>query len=219
MRRRLMIIAGITLTSSPALAHDEVQLWPSVMVSAPVSGVWRASGEVINRVVSDSDRPSQLEARLQLGRPITRRLTLSAGYVHVVTYNPLARTGVENQIVEQVNWDIGTMYGVRLTTRMRLEQRFQRGSDGVNWRVRQQLRGAMPIARTATAVVWAEPFVSINRTNLVRQTFEQLRLFAGVGIPVGKHVNVEFGYLRQDLYRPTGNIHNDTIPLIFNVAF
>lgn len=209
------------LLAAPAAAHQEVEPWPTLFVSGALGDGWQASGEVIERVAADRPRPSQLELRLHVGHAIGKRAILWVGYVHVDTFNEFARNGKENQAVEQLSVNLGAAGPFRLSSRTRLEQRFIRGAGGeVQWRFRQQVRVALPlVARGPSAVAWAEPFVELNRTPPVRRTFDQLRTFAGLSLPITRNADVEIGYLNQYLIRPGKNTSNDVIPLVVNLRF
>lgn len=222
-RFRMMAACPIAMVFAMAPASamaQEVQPWPTIFVSAPIARSWSASGELINRISGDPARPSQLEARLELGRRLSRSVTLWVGYVHVVTYRLGQPAGIENQSVEQLNWTMGSVLGVKISSRTRLEQRFQRGADATNWRLRTQLRLALPVARNGTSLVaWTEPFIALNHTSANHETFDQIRNFAGVSVPLAKHVDAEVGYLNQYLHRPTGDVSIDAVPVTLNLRF
>jgi hypothetical protein len=213
-----LAVAG-ALFAAPACA-DPVQPWPTVDVSAPLGGKWRGSVEIVGRVSDDTTRPSQLEARFQIGRALDRHVTLWAGYVHVVSYNDGRRDGIEDQAVEQLSWAPGRVGPFRFSSRTRLEQRFITGNDRTAWRLREQVKATLPIGRSrVSAVLWAEPFVALNRTAATGRTFEQLRAFAGVSVRVSKRADIEVGYLNQRLYRASGTTVNHAIPLVFSLRF
>ncbi|MDB5712022.1 MAG: hypothetical protein JWL96_4092 [Sphingomonas bacterium] len=220
MRIALPLAVAGALFAVPAGA-DPVQPWPSVYVSAPIGGKWLGSVEIVGRVSDDErTRPSQVEARFQIGRAIDEHVTLWAGYVHVVSYNDGRRDGIEDQMVEQLNWRPGRVGPLEFSARTRLEQRFITGNDRTAWRVRAQARAMLPIGHSrVAAVLWAEPFVALNHTAATGRTFEQLRSFAGVSVRVSKRADVEFGYLNQRLWRVSGNVVNHAIPLVLNVRF
>jgi len=219
VRNALPLAVAGALFAAPACA-DPVQPWPTVSLSAPLGGKWHGAVEVVGRISDDPTRPSQVESRFQLGRALGEHLSLWAGYVHVVSYNGGRRDGIEDQAVEQLGWNPGRVGPIELGTRTRIEQRFIVGNDRTAWRLRAQLRAALPIGRgPVSAVLWAEPFVALNRTAATRKTFEQLRAFAGVSLRVSKHVEIEVGYLNQRLYRPSGNVVNHAIPLVLSLRF
>ncbi|MEO9133115.1 MAG: DUF2490 domain-containing protein [Sphingomonas sp.] len=214
----LVFIAACALAAVPAYAK-KAQPWPTLYVSAPLGEGWSISGEAVGRIDRDGTGPSQMEVRLELGHAITPKLVLWAGYVHVVSYPPLGRAGLEDQVVEQLNWKAGSIAGVTFSSRTRLEQRFQRGVSTTNWRVREQVKAAVPLGRHVTGIVWVEPFLALNQTSGARRRFDQLRSFAGISVPISPHVEIEAGYLNQFLPRASGNIHNDAVPVTLYVRF
>jgi hypothetical protein len=214
----LTFMAACALAVVPAHAK-KAQPWPTVYVSAPLDKGWSISGEVVGRLDREHTGPSQMEARLQLGHSIGRDLVLWVGYVHVVSYPPLGRVGLEDQVVEQLNWKAGSIGGVTFSSRTRLEQRFQRGASATNWRVREQVKASVPLGHHVTGIIWVEPFIALNQTSSVRSGFDQLRSFAGISVPLSPHVEIEAGYLNQFLPRASGDIHNDAVPITLNIRF
>ena len=114
-----------------ATAQDRIHPWPTVLAVVPVAEKWSASVEAIGRLAREDDKPSQFELRLELGRALSKRLTVWAGYVYVSTHRPGLSTGIENQMVEQANWKIGTIAGISASAQTRLEQRFIIGQTGL----------------------------------------------------------------------------------------
>jgi hypothetical protein len=68
-------------------------------------------------------------------------------------------------------------------------------------------------------VLWAEPLIALNHSDATRQTFDQLRVFAGVSLRVSRHADVELGYLNQHLHRLSGDVNNDVVPVALNLHF
>ena len=219
---RLLSLCAVfgTLVCGRASAQDRVQPWPTVLAVVPITERWSASAEGIGRLAREDDKPSQFELRLELGRALSKRLTVWAGYVHVSTYGPGLPTGIENQIVEQANWKIGTFAGISASSRTRLEQRFVTGANATAWRVREQLRLTVPLKKDGPLfVMWSEPFIALNRTSASPTTFDQIRSFAGVSIPVSARADIEVGYLNQHIHRTSGDTANDVIPVVLNMRF
>ena len=216
MRLALPLAVAGLLFAAPAFG-DPVQPWPTLYLSAPLGGQWLGSAEIIGRVADDRTRPSQIESRFEIGHALDRHVTLWAGYVHVVSYNQGRRDGIEDQAVEQVNWS-GRIGPFRLSSRTRLEQRFIVDNDRTAWRMREQVRLALPVGHVpVSALLWTEPYLALNRTAATVRTFEQLRSFAGVSLRMSPHADVEFGYLNQRLWRGSGNAVNHAVPLVLNV--
>lgn len=220
---RSIIIAAALATASAdraAAATSDTQIWTIASASGRLAEGVLGSVELTGRYVDDASRLGQLETRLQLGTPVARSVTLWAGYVHVSNFNLGRSATLEDQAVEQLNWTIGKVGRATLSSRTRLEQRFQKGVDGVAWRTREQLRLAVPLGRRApTALLWVEPFVSLNRTSAVRPGIDQVRTFAGVAIPVAKTADVEIGYLNQYLNRAAGDRSNNTLSVAVALRF
>ncbi len=68
-------------------------------------------------------------------------------------------------------------------------------------------------------MLWAEPLIALNHSDATRQTFDQLRVFAGVSLRVSGHADVELGYLNQHLHRLSGDVNNDVVPVALNLHF
>ena len=220
MNRYRLIGAGLLATAPAPVVAQEVQPWPTISVSVPIAGSCSATGNVTAGFPAiRGTRPSSWRGSL-LGRRLSGSVTLSAGYAHLVTYHCGQPAGIENQAIEQISWAIGWLLGVKISSRTRLEQRFQRGADATNWRLRQQLRLALLVALNGTSLVfWTEPSVALNHTSANRETFDQIRNFAGISVPVAKHVDVDIGYLNQYLHRPTGDVSIDAVPVTVSVRF
>lgn len=229
--RRAAPLAALLLTA-PAGAQN-LQPWPTVQLQVPVAGHWSLSGETVQRLSADDRRPGQWRLRGYLNYQPVKRLTLSLGYGRLLTYQATGGTaggtgggtgggnGLENQVNEQALWQPGRLGGVRIVSRTRLEQRFQRGDDGVSWRLREQLRGEVPTGggTAPSLVLWSEPFVVVRATRLAPAGLAQIRNFAGVSVPVGPHATAEFGYLNQHQFRAAGDLSTNAVPLILLFHF
>ena len=215
--------AALVIASVPTIADaatQDTQGWGSVTVSGKVADGVLASGELIGRMTDDAGRLGQIELRAHVGHAISKSVTVWIGYVHVVNYAKTGRDGIEEQFMQQLNWNIGKVLGASLSSRTRLEQRFQRGVDDTAWRFREQVKLAVPLARFGpNAVIWVETFVSLNRTSAVRPGIDQVRSFAGLGFKLSKHADLEAGYLNQYLNRPNGDFSNHALSLSLGYKF
>jgi hypothetical protein len=215
------LLAVAALAFSPAAANaGTIQPWPDVIISAPVAKGLLVSGEIIGRIADDA-HTSQLETRAQVGHVFSKKFTGWVGWVHFANYVPHAANGREDQLVEQLNWNVAKAGPLRLLTRTRLEQRFIRGIDETSWRWRQQVRVTYALGgkKAPSAVVWSEPFLSLNRTAAQSHTLDQLRTFVGVTVPISPHIDFECGYLNQRIYRANTTIVNNAIPIMLTMRF
>lgn len=215
MRRAIVRLGcgAVVMISAPTLAAtSDHQLWTSVSVSGRISKTVLVSGDVVSRYADDAGRLGQLVFRGQIGTPLSKTVTVWAGYAHAITYARSGSDTVEEQSFEQVNWALGTIGTVRLSSRTRLEQRFQHGVAGTAWRLREQARLVVPLRVSGpSAIAWVEPMVSLNTTSAVRAGLDQVRGFVGIGVPLDKHLDVEAGYLHQYVNRAAGDRSNHTL--------
>ena len=211
-----LVLFGVALAAiavpTGARTRNDAQIWSDFLLSKPVHTGVLLSGEIVNRIVDDAAREGQVETRLQVGHPFSRTVTGWVGWVHFTTYAALGRNGIENHAVEQLNWTPGRIGRVAVALRTRLEQRAIRGVGATNWRIREQLRLTMPLHPGGPALVaWGEPFLALNRTRAQPYRLELSRAFAGVTVPLAKHLDLEAGYLNEYLPRPAGDRDNHAL--------
>ena len=167
---------------------------------------------------------------------INTNLTATAGYAYVETYTygeiPIAKVAFpEHRIWEQLQLTQKT-YGVDITNRLRLEQRFF-GDASVGTftntrfenRFRYMLRVAIPLTKDANKVtklylpVYDEVMIAFGK-NVKYNTFDQNRFGAGLGFNAGKGGKIEAGYMYQyvqqrnllvNLQQPVENNHTFSI--------
>ena len=213
-----MVAALLGAPAAAAAQVTDTQAWSDLYLSAhPTKGVL-VSGEVINRTVDDLGREGQVETRLQVGHAFTPKLTGWAGWVRFTTFNKTGADGIENHAVEQLNWTPGKLGRVAVALRTRLEQRAISGVAGTSWRVREQVRLVLPVSKHGTSLVaWGEPFLSLNRTAAQPYVLERVRSFAGVNVPLARHVDVEAGYLNEYLHRPVSDRDNHVLSVVLSV--
>lgn len=193
----------LLLLSSKAAADE--QIWVPMFVQGPVSGRLVTWLEAQPRFTNGGDRLGQLLLRPGLGVQIDPATTAILGYALVDTY-PEGRPRIrEHRIWQQLQTRIaGTPNKAVLISRTRLEQRFVEGQDDDAMRLRQFLRGQVWFGNKGLSLVgFTEAFIGLEATPWGQQTgLEQLRTFAGVGIPLSKQLTLEAGYLNQRLIRP-----------------
>lgn len=208
-------LAAFTMISAPAhAATKDHQLWMSLVASGRISKTVLVSADVVSRYADDAGRLGQLVLRSQIGTPLSKTVTAWAGYSHAITYARSGPGAIEDRLFEQVNWALGTIGTARLSSRTRLEQRFQHRADGTAWRLGQQVRLVVPLRpRGPSVIAWVEPMVSLNTTRAVRSGIDQVRGFAGVGVPLDKQFDIEAGYLHQYINRAAGDRNNHILSL------
>ena len=101
---------------------------------------------------------------------------------------------------------------VKLSGRLRLEERWREGQTGTGWRLRPQVKATMPIAGKVTLSVSNELFIDLNNSSF--QTvdgLERMRNAIFVTVPLSKKIGIDFGYLNQHGFVPNGPDTSDHV--------
>jgi hypothetical protein len=205
MRRTRLLLAAASLSFpvTAMAAHEDEQVWLAQFSTIEVGQKVLLFTDVQLRFTDGADRLGQVLLRPAVGYRITPSDTLFLGYAHVRT-EPLNGTPTdEHRMFQQALVRVAGGPGkTTVTSRTRLEQRWLEGRSGMGWRLRQQLRLDTPVAKGLNAIVWAEPFVNFDTTSWgQRAGFDQLRGFAGVGVPIARGIAIEAGYSGQYVNR------------------
>jgi hypothetical protein len=206
----------VPLQTIPALsADDDFQAWQQLIVSKAVRPDVTANMEVQTRFNDDASNFYQLLLRPSIGFKIYGDTVLTLGYAYVRTEPVGGPDTNENRIWEQIAFPILTRPGAfTLSNRTRLEQRFR--EDETSWRLREQLRLAIPLGRPGIDLVgWSEVFFRLNDTDWAGDAgFDRWRNFAGLSFAISDEISLEPGYMNQLVEKSTG----DEIDNIFNVT-
>lgn len=205
MRPSRALLAAASLLSAPCAmaAQEDEQVWLAQFSTIEVGQKVLLFTDVQLRFTDGADRLGQVLLRPAVGYRITPSDTLFLGYAYVRT-EPLNGTPTdEHRMFQQALVRVvGGPGKTTVTSRTRLEQRWLEGRSGMGWRLRQQVRLDAPVAKGLNAIVWAEPFVNLDTTAWgQRAGFDQLRGFAGVGLPIARGIAIEAGYSGQYVNR------------------
>ena len=195
--RRLLLAMPLALAAMPAHAQQQdEQLWLQVNTNVPLSNRVRITLEQIARFSDRQDGLYQTEFGGLLGFRATKNIELGFGYRWVGAYN--GNTGAdENRLRQQV---VGTFGPV--TTRLRVDERFNPRGSEVGFRVRPLIRYNYRLGTKGVALFAShESFFLPNSTSWgQRAGYERMRNILGVTLPLGRAVTSDIGYLNQ--YRP-----------------
>jgi hypothetical protein len=212
MRRASRYLSALALPATlvsavPAFASDhDAQIWTSITASKAVSSKVDATLELHSRYTDEVSRIGQVLIRPSATYKFANGWSVTGGYVYVRTRFANTQPNDEHRTWQQVGYTFAakSATGLAMTGRTRVEQRFRPDSDGVGWRLRQQLRAQLPLpdGGPVRAVIWNETFVGLNTTRWDRHDgVDQTRTFIGASLPVTKSVTVEPGYLNQTVFR------------------
>ncbi|MBS0475317.1 MAG: DUF2490 domain-containing protein [Proteobacteria bacterium] len=213
MRKTAFLIALPVLSlASPALADDDTQYWQTVSVGVALSPQFKISDEFVARS-SDAKGFYEFENATMLNYKPSKQVTLAAGYVHNPTYSHGDFTIMEHRFREQVTVDNFAQFGsIKLSGRLRAEQRWRDGLAGTGWRLRPYLKASMPLVGKTTLNLSHESFVNLNTTVFQKTNgYDRMRNAISVSAPLNKKVGIDFGYLNQLTIVRNGPDHMDHV--------
>lgn len=207
--------------------EQDLQQWDIVTLRTPLSPdkKWQGYLEVQPRMdllnKNDQGYMAALLIRPAIGYQLNRHVSVWQGYAWTPTYQPTFRN--EHRIFQQLLLE-NKIKKLTLINRTRLEERFIENAGGTAVRGRHLLRFAYPLDKRQqwSAVIYDEAFVNFNSPPRGPQSgFDQNRAFAGLNRKLGKHANLEAGYMAQYVNRadPLPDRLNHIILLNLNFTF
>lgn len=194
----LLPAALALLAATPAHAGQDTQYWQTVDLKVNLGDGFGLQNELVVRQ-SDAKGLYEVENVSLLSYKLGKLMTVAAGYVHNPQYNHSNFTIMERRAREQVTFDnFATIGKVKLTGRLRMEQRWRDGLTGTGWRLRPYIKATMPFVGKTTLNLSHESFVNLNTTGFQKVSgYDRMRNAISVSAPVGKHVKLDLGYLNQ----------------------
>lgn len=205
MFRRLaavLLLSVLPLSAAHAAQEDE-QVWLAQFSTINLSKRVLLFAEAQMRLTDGADRPSQFFLRPALGYQVNDAVSVYAGYAWVRVEPQGGAAVTEHRAYQQLSVRLAGGPGkVTVNSRTRLEQRFIVGRPDMGWRIRNLVRLDVPLGKGFAAIVTTEPFANLDTTSWgQRAGFDQIRGFAGVGIPVARGIALEAGYAGQYVNR------------------
>lgn len=189
-RRSAAFVLTLLLCSSE-LAADDLQQWTSLLLTNRFDERWSATFLTQGRIDDDTTGGQILLLRPELGYNVSREVQFSLGFDYFTKFNE-GRSN-EYRVWEQLGVE-QNLGGVGITNRVRVEQRFIDGADGVGLRARYRLRGQGWLGAERDWLLFAsnEVFFNINDVERgPRAGFNQNRLQTGLGYKLRKGARIE----------------------------
>lgn len=199
MHRHLWVPAAVAaLFSTPALAESDAQYWQTVTANVNLPANLKLNGEVVVRS-SDPKGLYEVEQNLMIGYKASKMVTLWLGYTHDPNYSHGDFTVMEHRFRQQVSFDGFARIGpVKLSGRVRLEERWREGATGTGWRLRPQVSASLPLTGKLSLALSHESFIDLNTTSFQTvRGYERMRNAISLKLPVSKNFAVDAGYLNQ----------------------
>lgn len=190
--------------------HSREQLWLGYFNQTRFTNKWGMWVDVHYRMTDNfASRPFQFMFRPAVTYFFKDNLRLNVGYANVQHFpgKGLNTTRTEHRAWQQIWWN-QKYPGLTTLQWLRLEQRFNQRvvadelQDGYNYtfRVRYSfsffvpLKGKEIVAKTPFAALINEVFLNFG-DKVTYNTFDQNRLFAGIGYQFTSHLNAQLGYM------------------------
>lgn len=208
----LLAAAAAFGVASASQASEDTQYWQTLNLSVALPDNFKISNETVRRS-SDTRGFYEIENNLMIGKKVNKVVTLWLGYV----FNPQYSHGTfrlhEHRFRQQVNFDNFAKLGkVKLSGRMRMEERWREGQPGTAWRLRPQLKASTPLIGKTTISISSEAFIDLNNTAFQKvDGLERLRNAVYITVPLNKMISVDFGYLNQHGFVPNGPDNSDNV--------
>ena len=228
-----MKLAALILTTAflaagqtnPTILDFNHHAWVSYSGEHAVKGKWGLHFDAQWRRSDLGTEWQQYQIRPGLNYEWNKNVLLTLGYVYTRSYPygdyPLRKAFPEHRVYQQARIQHKAS-GLQLQHRIRLEQRLIQypNSDPAPWtyqnRFRYLLKADIPIKGNWYLPVYDEILFGIP-PNIGARTFDQNRIFAGVGYRMPK-ANVEVGYLNQFLGQRNGRIFEANNTLFVTVT-
>ena len=209
----IFMAAATTLGAAvPALASEDTQYWQTLNLSVALPDNFKISNETVRRS-SDARGFYEIENNVMIGKKVNKVVTLWLGYTFDPQYNHGAFRLREHRFRQQVNFDNFAVLGrVKLSGRVRMEERWREGQPGTAWRLRPQLKASTPLAGKTSISVSSEAFIDLNNTGFQKvDGLERLRNAVYITVPLSKQISIDFGYLNQHGFVPKGPDSSDHV--------
>ncbi len=160
--------------------------------------------ELQPRYREESRERDQLIIRPALYYQLDKMNSVWLGYAYVRTFTDNPLTQREHRYWQQFAHEFAPIYGMRLRSFTRLEQRTFEGTNDTGHKIRQRLMLNIPFENHAnlSTLISEEYHHNLNDTDYgARSGFDQNRLFAGLAWVISPSVSMETGYLNQYIRR------------------
>lgn len=198
--------------ASPALASEDTQYWQSATLNLALPDGFKLQNEIVFRT-SEAKGFYEVENNFMAGKKVSKVVTLWLGYTFDPQYNHGTFTRREHRFRQQVNFDNFAKLGkVKLSGRVRLEERWREGQSGTGFRLRPQVKASIPLIGKATVSLSVEPFINLNNTAFqANDGLDRVRTGLSVGVPLSKQFSIDLGYLNQHTFAQRGTDNGDHV--------
>jgi hypothetical protein len=172
------------------------------------------------RSANNLDYLSTLLLRSALSYNISKQHSVGLGYANITDWemlNDVKTSKMEHRVFEQYIYK-NSIQNIRLNIRARLEQRNMDKADKFSQRMRLQVGAVVPLIADKTfskgmySLLQSEVMFNVqNKDHVNGSFFDQHRPLIALGYRFNKKIDAEFGYLRWQQRKTSGDQERDII--------
>lgn len=189
-------LASIAIFAAPpaVAATSETQAWLTESLTIKASDADIISLDLSQRFRRDASNGGQQTARILIDHRIATGVQIGGGLAYF-------HSGPEQEM--RLFQQVTLTRGIWLS-RTRIEQRFFDTADEASWRLRQRVQASIPLdaAQKWTLIATTELMFHLNRARPSDKTgLAVMRNQIGLRHPIGKALDVQLLYMRQQTFR------------------
>ena len=204
----LVLASGLFLLPTAGIAAEsDIQLWPVLTLNHGLGSRWGAHLQTRARFDNGVSETKDFLLRPFVSwRPLDS-ITLDLGYDYLHSYTSSSENRIWQAAQHHLEWR-----GFTLQNRIRFDQRWVEGVDGVVVRFRYRLRAMHPIGKSSWYVALSDAvFANLNDEGEGPvYGFEQNRLRFALGAQFFERLRVEGGYEYQYVTSRSGDTNTHT---------
>jgi hypothetical protein len=196
---RLLLCLFALLLPATALAQEEDQeLWLTGAASVALGEDTKFEFDTVSRFGNDPGGLYEVEINTLIAHEIAKGVTIGGGYVRNINYSRGTVTRTEDRLRVQLGLS-GKAGAVKLSGRMRMENRWRSDGDDTGYRLRPQIKASLPIGDSPFSLVGShESLIPLNDTDWGEEAgYDRMRNLVGVNWKASKLLSIEAGYLNQ----------------------
>lgn len=219
----LALLGTVSVNAQKKVTHQDM-LWMRYSGKYDVSKDWAINLELEDRRFAFPDRQQYwILPRVAVSKSLGNNWSAGAGFVYYLSNSPAdpkvltALTIPELRPYETLNYN-QNIKKLHITHRYWLEERFIRKNDDrhlqpgytFNFRFRYQLGLEYPVTKSEKLKLRVADEIFLNfGHSIVRNTFDQNRIYAGLNYALSKYIQVEADYINQFQEKSNGDNYTD----------
>lgn len=216
----LLFISFIARAQTEKNIDQQSLLWTRYFNQLTINDKWSLHTEFDNRIFINPVEENLFVLRIQGRYKINNNIEIGAGYSYfsTATQDPEITNDFrtpEHRIQQDISWKQDLSSHIILHQRFQIEERFIHNANKEEllpgstfyWRFRYRLQGEFSCWKKESqylkAIVYDEVMINAGE-KIVKNTFDQNRIYGALQYGVNKNIALELGYLKSFQQRASG---------------